>query len=46
VSGIFLAGVLLVVQEQIDVSRELEAGGPFRVDAKAARSERGLVIGK
>src|SRR5215510_6813072 len=46
VSGIFVAGVLRVVQEQIDVLRELEAGSPFRVDGKAAGPKRGLVIGK
>src|SRR5262245_39787517 len=46
VSGIFLAGVLRIVQEQVDVLRELEARSPLWVDGKAARPERGLVIGK
>src|SRR5262245_60544572 len=46
VCGIFLAGVLGVVKEQVDVLRKLEAGGPFRVEGKVTRPERGLVIGK
>src|SRR5262245_26048404 len=46
VSRILLAGVLRVVEEEVDVLRQVEAGGPFGVEGKAARPEGRLVVGK
>ena len=46
VPGVLGGGVLRVVQQQIDLLGELEAGGLLRIDGKSVRPEHGSWSGR